>query len=231
MDELTRRIKHIQTVLSHEELRTLCFDLGLDPAVFENDDSYEFAENLLTYLKENNQLDSLIRDPFLDESMTKEIPSEAIRLIQLHNMMMAYSDKEAVIQVCNDVPLKGWKDYEQLGDRDFFREVILLASRKGHLASLEDAFMQADSNLSSGSFMNTSKEQQGTGSEQKSELIMWMAIQASTNDLDHLAFLMGNTNYVFFGRSKDWSIKNFVEHYEKRGRLHQVLAAKKQITE
>lgn len=231
MDELSKRIEHIQTVFSHKELRTLCFNLGLDYTFFESEDSYEFAQYVLRYLQEKGQLELLVHYEYLDESMSVELPSETTRLIQLHNVMMTSSDKKAVIQACNDIPLQGWGKYEQLDDRDFYREVILLSKRKGHLTTLENVLIDADLSLSLASYPIPSYEQQSVDSEQRKELIVWMKNEANANELAHLAFLMGTDveEYDFGGANKDKGVKEFVGYFEKRDRLYQVVAAKNQI--
>ncbi|MCP4428553.1 MAG: hypothetical protein GY803_29050 [Chloroflexi bacterium] len=232
MDELSKRIEHIKTVLSHEELRTLSFDLGLNYSSIESDDSNEFAENLLSYLKETDQLESLVHTLFLDESMSEEVSPERGKLIQLHNTLMSHSDKmEVIIQACEDIPLTGWRKYEQLDDRDFYREILILAERRGWLDALESMLTNADLSSQLASFSAASRNEQSLDARQKDDLLEWMNKQASVNDLTHLAFLMGKDSENFSLRNTEEWIDEFVSYFEKRGRLNQVLAAKKRITD
>lgn len=228
MDEIARRIEHIKTVLSSEELRVLCFDLEIDYDHLIDDDSEIFASNLLSYLQEENQLETLMdMDYFFDESMAKGLSPDAVQRIALHTEMMISNNKNEVIKLCKEIPLYKWEDHESLDDRDFYREVILLAKRRGYLPKLEETFFKADSLDSLDWLLAINTELSNLNPKQREGFILWMKNQASINDLAHLGFLMGRYDNIetSFMNSEKW-VNWFVDYFERRNRLGQVAAIK-----
>ena len=184
MAEISERIKHIKTVLSSNELRTLCFDLEVDYDQLADNDPAIFVSNLIRYLEDEDQIKALMdTDYFFDESMAKGLSSDAIQVIALHTEMMTSSNRNAVVNLCREIPLTKWEKYKSLDDQDFYSEVILLAKRRGYLSKLEETFLKTDSLDFLDWLLAINVEQSTLNPEQRDELISWMQTQACVNDL------------------------------------------------
>lgn len=233
MDQLTRRIEHIKNILTSSELRTLCFDLGLDAAALANDDISIFASNIVNHLQETNQLEHLIHIRELDESIAEQISDEAGHLIRLHAMMMETCGSETMRQVCKNSPLRGWETFQELAKRDFYREIIILANRKGHLPALIDSMKKACHEFRLEPLQSPNRTQKPGLPWQRMEILNWIQNQASQQDLAHLAFLVGVDFEEYFWPSNDHNQKgqHFADYFEKRNRLHEVQRGLKQIVD
>lgn len=230
MNELSEIEEHIKIVLSFSELNNLCFRFGLEDHTFERDNSFDLACYILDYLRETNQLELLFQHPPLQESMSKQIPAKAVKPMKLHHLIMISGEKEKVVQICRETPLVGWEEFESLGDRDFYREIIILANRRGYISAFENKWADIEPNSHFKTFLIELDTQQKINPKQTNDLLLWMQEQASLNDLAHLAFHLGK-DHENYSLDTDTGVEEFVDYFEKRDRLYQVLAAKKWIVD
>jgi hypothetical protein len=151
-EQLVRLRQILDSLFNEAELRTLCFDLGVDYDALPGEEKASKARELIAYLNRRGLVPDLVEvimgrrpniplDDLLKEqsaSLEYQVPFSKGSPVQISNIMTKYFSEVDLKDICLELGV----DYENLlGERhrDKVRELVLYARRRGLISELIEA--------------------------------------------------------------------------------------------